>query len=118
MSSITAMKFSHLGIAISSLETALEFYRDLFGYKLLSGPFDDPLHKVSVCFIGTGNSDQPIIELVAPFGDASPVKQLLAKGIAAYHVCYEVDNLERVIQEARASGCTMVTQPLPAVAFQ
>jgi methylmalonyl-CoA/ethylmalonyl-CoA epimerase len=112
------MRFKHLGVAVANIQTALELYRDLFGYTLLSGPFDDPVHCVSVCFIGTENSDQPIIELVAPFGDSSPVKQILAKGIAAYHVCYEVQNMDEVLKHARATGCTVLTQPLPAVAFQ
>jgi methylmalonyl-CoA/ethylmalonyl-CoA epimerase len=112
------MRFKHLGVAVSNIGTALDLYRDLFGYKIIKGPIDDPVHKVSVCFIGANNSDQFIIELVAPLGQGSPVDQVLAKGITTYHVCYEVEDMDQALKHVKEKGCMVLGQPLPAVAFQ
>ena len=115
---MTSMTFSHLGIAVPSIAQALSLYQEIFGYRVLSGPFDDPIQRVSVCFIGTGIPGDMTIEIVAPLGDESPVNGLLAKGVSAYHVCYEVDDVDQVLAEVRAKGCIVVGKPAPAVAFE
>jgi len=111
------MRFKHLGIAVYDLDSVLASYKEVFGYKVLSGPFDDPAHKVSVCFIGTGSPGEFMIELVAPLGEGSPVEQMLTKGIGAYHVCYEVDDMDQALQDLKTKGCTILTRPLAATAF-
>jgi methylmalonyl-CoA/ethylmalonyl-CoA epimerase len=110
-------RLHHLGVAVPAIEAALSTYRDLFGYALVSGPFHDPLQKVSVCFVGSGRPGDVLIELVEPADGQSPVNKTLAKGIGAYHVCYEVEDLEGALAGARARGCVIVSQPVPAVAF-
>ena len=40
------MLIDHLGVAVADIEKALETYADLFGYKLLRGPYDDPTQQV------------------------------------------------------------------------
>jgi methylmalonyl-CoA/ethylmalonyl-CoA epimerase len=111
------VKFKHLGIAVADLDAVLEFYKDLFGYKVLSGPFDDPIHKVSVCFVGTGDRDEFTIELVAPLGCDSPVHHMVANQISAYHVCYEVKDVDEALKAVQSKGCMILSRPLPAIAF-
>ncbi len=113
----SSFTFRHLGVAVESLERAIPVYRDLFGYQLVSGPYDDPLQKVSVCFLGREAPGDIVIELVAPLGDDSPIRSMLAKGGSAYHVCYEVPDIENTLAELRAKGCIIVSKPVPAVAF-
>ncbi|MCI0486186.1 MAG: VOC family protein [Blastocatellia bacterium] len=112
------MKFSHLGVAVQNIERAVSVYRDLFGYRVLSGPFDDSTQKATVCFIGTGGEGDLVIELVAPLEDDSPVNRMLAKGASAYHICYEVDDIDRTLADSREKGCVIVSKPVPAVAFE
>ncbi len=93
-------------------------FRNLFGYQLLSGPFDDPIQRVSVCFLGRGIAGDISIELVAPLGDDSPVHRTLMKwGNSAYHACYEVPDLDQALAHLAANGCVIVSKPVPAVAF-
>ena len=68
--------FHHVGIAVRDLQTAIPNYKSLFGYNLISGPFDDPIQKVSVCFLSRGDGD-PALELVAPLGPNSPIDRIL-----------------------------------------
>jgi methylmalonyl-CoA/ethylmalonyl-CoA epimerase len=110
------LKFKHLGVAVPDLSKALAVYRDVFGYRMLSGPYADPVQKVSVCFLG-GATNEPQIELVAPLTEGSPVQNILKKGGGPYHLCYESDNLDDAMAELVAKGCLIVSEPVPAVAF-
>jgi len=111
------LRFAHMGVAVADLAKAQASFREMFGYELHSGPFDDPIQKVSVCFLGTSDRADPVIELIAPLGEDSPIKRLLAKGGGAYHLCYEVADIDKTLTESKAKGCVMVSGPVPAVAF-
>ncbi len=52
-----------------------------------------------------------------PASDLSPVSNFLKKGGGLHHVCYEIDDLESGLREARATGLAIVAAPTPAVAF-
>lgn len=103
---------------MTSLAKAIPTYESLFGYRLTSGPFDDPIQRVSVCFLGRALPGDICVELVAPLGPESPVHRTLTKGgNAAYHACYGTRNLDLAIAGLAARGCIVVSQPVPAVAF-
>ena len=110
-------QFHHLGVAVRDLGQAIPIYKALFGYELMSGPFDDPAQKVSVCFLSRGEGDMAI-ELVAPLGADSPVDRTLKKGGGAYHVCYEVANMDAAIAHLTGEGSFLLSGPVPAVAFE
>lgn len=112
------MKFSHIGVAVPDLEQAMATYRDIFGYSVRSGPFVDPIQKVSVCFLGLNGDTGVSIELVAPTGADSPVNRMLTKGISAYHLCYEVSDITEALEQVRSRGCIVLGKPVQAVAFQ
>jgi methylmalonyl-CoA/ethylmalonyl-CoA epimerase len=108
--------FHHVGVAVKDLGEAIPSYESLFGYKVVSGPFDDPIQKVSVCFLSRGEGDASI-ELVAPLGPNSPIDRTLKKGGGTYHVCYEVADLAEAISHLTSRGCMLLSGPVPAVAF-
>ena len=107
----------HVGVAVANLTASIQAYENVFGYRVLSGPFDDPIQRVRVCFLGNGSAGELAIELIEPLGSDSPVTRLLAKGGGAYHVCYNVANLDQALEEIRAKGCLVVAAPAPAVAY-
>jgi methylmalonyl-CoA/ethylmalonyl-CoA epimerase len=108
----------HLGVAVASMEKALTVYQGLFDYKLVSGPFSDPIQRVSVCFLGSGSANDITIELVEPLDDQSPIRKILEKGGGAYHICYEVADLDATLRTVADKGCVIVSRPAPAVAFE
>jgi methylmalonyl-CoA epimerase len=114
---IGAFTFAHVGVAVRDLAKSIPIYQDIFGYRLVSGPFDDPVQRVTVCFLGTGETKDVEIELVAPLSDDSPVNRLLAKGGGAYHVAYYVDDIIGWTAAARTKGCVLLGEPVPAVAY-
>ncbi|HTH50195.1 MAG TPA: VOC family protein [Candidatus Limnocylindria bacterium] len=115
---ISNADFHHLGVAVPDLSRALADYASIFGYVQSSGPFDDPIQKVSVCFIEHPQGKLPVLELIAPIGEDSPVKRLLKSGGGAYHICYSVADIEQTLVEVRGKGCLVISGPVPAVAFE
>lgn len=123
------MNLHHVGVAVTALAPAIAVHETVFGLHLVAGPFEDPLQKVAVCFLAgptvVAEPDgavprgprESLIELCAPLGDASPLAGFLKKQIGAYHVCYEVDDLDASLAHARAHACVLVSGPTPAVAF-
>ena len=111
------MKIHHLGIAVADMDAALAVYQNALGFVLDSEIFDDPIQSVQVCFLKAKCGDGFLIELVKPLGSASPVNGYLSKGIGAYHICYEVDEIEKTLAELRSRKCLPISPPVPAVAF-
>lgn len=108
--------FHHIGIAVPNLQTAIPIYEDLFDYKLISGPFDDGIQNVTVCFLSRGDGDTRI-ELVAPLRPNSPIARVLKQSGGPYHVCYEVPDIKIAIDHLTERGSMLVSGPAPAVAF-
>jgi methylmalonyl-CoA/ethylmalonyl-CoA epimerase len=115
-SNMDGFAFHHVGVAVQDMQTAIPLYKKLFNYELISGPFDDPIQRVSVSFLSRGAGDT-VIELVAPLGPKSPIDGVLKKGGGTYHVCYEVPDLTAAIAHLTEQGCLMLSEPVPAVAF-
>jgi methylmalonyl-CoA epimerase len=111
-------KLRHVGVAVPSLDPATDTLSTLFGYRVISGPFDDPIQKVSVNFLTQSDNDVAEIELIAPLGQDSPITAMLAKsGGGAYHLCFETSNIEQALVHAKNNGCIVISGPVPAVAF-
>ena len=112
-------KLLHVGVAVPSLGPAVEALTDLFGYKVVSGPYDDPIQKVTVLFLAKTARDVAEIELIAPLGEDSPIQSMLAKsGGGAYHLCFETNDIDGALEHAKRNGCIVVSAPVPAVAFE
>jgi methylmalonyl-CoA/ethylmalonyl-CoA epimerase len=109
--------FHHIGVAVRDLSKAIPIYKALLDYELKSGPFDDPIQNVSVCFLSRGEGDT-LIELVAPLGPNSPIDRTLKKGGGTYHVCYQVPNISAAIRHLTEQGSILLSGPVPAVAFE
>ncbi len=107
----------HVGVAVKNIQEAIPLYERLFNYRLLEQPVHDPIQKVSVCFLGRDKNEQILTELIEPAAEDSPIGRFLSKGIGAYHVCYETDNIEESLEKIRENKCIVISGPTPAVAF-
>jgi methylmalonyl-CoA/ethylmalonyl-CoA epimerase len=108
----------HVGVAVPEIDAAAKTLELLFGYRVISGPFDDPIQKVAVSFLTRSNDDLVEIELVAPLTADSPVRSMLNRnGGGAYHLCFETSDLERALAHVKSRGCIVVSGPAPATAF-
>ena len=111
---LTDALFHHVGIATKSIEkTALLYVKA--GYRMQQ-PVFDPKQNVKISFLEKQGS--PLLELVEPVDDTSPVCNIIKKvGVSAYHFCYEVLNIEKSIGELKEKKFVLLVKPVEAVAF-
>jgi methylmalonyl-CoA/ethylmalonyl-CoA epimerase len=112
-----SFSFHHVGVAVANLQQAAAFYSSAFGFEMVSGPFEDPIQKVAVCFLARSSDAIAPLELISPLVDTCPINNYLKKEIGAYHLCYEVADISRTLAHLRANKCLIIGKPVPAVAF-
>jgi methylmalonyl-CoA/ethylmalonyl-CoA epimerase len=107
----------HLGFVVSSISAVAEEFAVSISARWDGEIIHDPIQRVRVAFFSPADTRNPVFELVEPASDVSPVGNFLKKGGGLHHVCYEVDDLESGLREARGVGLVVVADPAPAVAF-
>ncbi|MFZ0977979.1 MAG: VOC family protein [Candidatus Acidiferrales bacterium] len=111
------MKLHHFGFVVKSIQDCGWSFAQALGASWDEKIFFDPLQKVRVTFFEGRNNADPLIELVEPGGEDSPVTQFLQRGGGLHHLCYEVDDLEGHLEFCKSVGNTIIRPPVPAVAF-
>ena len=111
------MKLHHIGVVVFSVKESGELYAEHLGMRALAPPVHDPLQRVIVQFWAQEGCSISI-ELIEPVGDDSPVAGFLGKGGGLAHLCYEVEDLEMALEDARQKGAIVISGPVPAAAFQ
>ena len=103
-------RMNHIGVAVPSVEAAMETYRRLYGATDFTAPFDMPAQGVRVGFVNLPNTQ---IELIEPLGENSPIVGFLAKNPKGgqHHVCFEVRDIHAAKAEMEASGAKVLGEP-------
>jgi methylmalonyl-CoA/ethylmalonyl-CoA epimerase len=100
-------KINHIGIAVTSLEAALPFYRDNLSMPF-AGIEEVAEQKVRVAMLEIGESK---IELLEPTSPDSPIAKFIEKnGVGIHHIAYEVDDIEAAIAKVMGDGGRMVDE--------
>ena len=107
----------HLGFVVSSISAVAEEFAVCISARWDGEIIHDPVQRVRVAFFSPVDPRNPVFELVEPASEVSPVGNFLKKGGGLHHVCYEIDDLESGLREARGVGLVIVAAPTPAVAF-
>ena len=111
---LDSFKFHHIGFAVKDTDATASVYEQ-GGYKRSSSVFD-PIQNVNICWLTKEGA--PIVELLAPVDELSPVNKSLEKvGVSPYHCCYVVHNIEEAVSELKRQRYIMVSKPAEAVAF-
>jgi len=111
------LKLHHLGFVVRSIQDCGASFAQSLGATWDGKITFDPIQKVSVAFFQGRSSADPLIELVEPGDDDSPVTRFLARGGGLHHLCYEVNDLEGHLEFCNSVGNTIIRPPVPAVAF-
>jgi methylmalonyl-CoA/ethylmalonyl-CoA epimerase len=100
-------KISHIGIAVTSIEEAALFYRDVLGMEF-EGTEVVAEQKVKVAFFVVGESR---IELLEPTAADSPVARFLEKnGPGVHHIAYEIADLEQRLAQLKSEGVRLIDE--------
>ena len=107
-------RLNHIGVATPSIEESVAVYRDMLGATKIGEKFALPEQGVWVCFVDVPNSQ---IELIEPYGEASPLKAFLEKNPKGgqHHVCFEVPDIIAARDEMAAKGATVLNDGKPRI---
>ena len=107
----------HLGFVVRSISAVAEEFAASMSAHWDGEITHDPIQRVRVAFFSPADARNPVFELVEPASELSPVSNFLKKRGGLHHVCYEIDDLDARLSEARSEGLVIVATPAPAVAF-
>lgn len=94
---------AHIGIAVTDVDAALAFYRDVLGIEAHSRDEVDGARIVHLDF------DSAEVELLEPLREDSPIaKFLVRRGPGIHHICYRVADLDQALDACRARGYTLI----------
>lgn len=110
--------FHHIGFVVASIQNSVEGFLQGLEAEWDGIIFHDPNQGVRVTFLHSKRAGNPVVELVEPAAEDSPVIPFLKRGGGLHHLCYEVDDLETQLQVSRGQKGIVVRPPLPAVAFE
>lgn len=100
-------QINHIGIAVSSLENHIPFYRDILGLTAL-GTEEVPEQKVKVAMFQVGEVK---IELLEPTSGESPIAKFIEKkGEGIHHIAYETDGIIKEIEGFQGKEIRMIDE--------
>ena len=99
-------RLNHIAIAVPDVAAAARKWETMLG-AAVSTPQTLPEHGVRIIFVTAPNCK---VELMEPFGDASPIAGFLARNEngGMHHICYEVDDIVAASQSLQAAGARVL----------
>lgn len=112
------MKLHHIGKVVKDLQEAITYHRETFGLEPMGEPVIDPNQKVEVVALNTGFGQEATLELIHPVSDDSPVNKFLKKGGGLHHLSFQVDDIQKAIQDLKSKGAIILGDVVPSTGFK
>lgn len=109
------MVIDHIGIVVRSLESGIQRWQAMFGYRLCSDIVVNTRQRVRVAFLAKEGSIT--IKLLEPADVHSPVSTFAAKGGGLHHICFRCADLRAEIPLLTENGARLLVGPQPGEAF-
>ena len=95
----------HIGIAVTSLETAIPYYETLLGTKCYATE-EVADQRVKTAFFKVGQTKIELLESTDPEGPIG--KFLEKKGPGVHHIAFAVDDVNAALQQANDAGIQLI----------
>lgn len=103
------LRIHHVGVAVSSLDESLKFYRDALGLDAVE-TVEVKQEMVRVAMLSAGEAR---IELLEPTAADSPIAKFLAKrGGGLHHIALRTNDLEAAVERLKREGARLVTEEI------
>ncbi len=103
-------RIDHVALVVRDLDTTLRFYRDILGIAP-SHMLDFPQEGVRIAFLPLGGANGSEIELLEPVNPEGSVARFLEqRGGGLHHICLEVPDIDRALEELRAAGAQVLDE--------
>lgn len=103
------MKLHHIGIVVPNIQQSIGELTKYLTFDTISLPTLIGSQKVNVCFLKMG---RPYLELIEPVNDTSPVTNFLNKGGGFHHMCFEVADIHKEIEEMEKKDARIIVKPV------
>lgn len=101
-------KLDHLGIAVRSIDEALQFYSQLLGLECAQRELVEQEHVVAAMVPLEGSR----LELLEPTAADSPVGRFLERrGPGLHHIALAVPSLEAAVARLKEGGARILNEP-------
>jgi methylmalonyl-CoA/ethylmalonyl-CoA epimerase len=98
-------RIAHVGLAVESIDAELPFFRDVLGMSEV--PVDDS-DGARITALSAGES---LVELLEPAGTDTPIGKFLAKrGAGIHHICFAVEDIDKMLQRCRDAGVRLIDE--------
>ena len=106
-------RINHVAIAVPDVVAAARQWETMLG-ATVSEPQTLPEHGVRIVFVTSPNGK---VEIMEPFGEASPIAGFLARheNGGMHHICYEVDDIVLASQSLQAAGARVLGDGLAKI---
>jgi methylmalonyl-CoA/ethylmalonyl-CoA epimerase len=95
----------HIGIAVSDLVKAIDYYEKVFGLKCFNIE-EVPEQKVRTAFLMVGQTKIELLETTDPGG---PIGKFIEKrGEGIHHIAFAVENIEEYLKLAENNGVKLI----------
>ncbi len=100
-------KVEHIGIAVSNLNSSVEFYEKVLGLKCYKIEEVEE-QKVKTAFFKSGDTK---IELLEGTSEDSPITKFIKKkGEGLHHIAYLVDDIQASLNELKQKGLKLIDE--------
>jgi methylmalonyl-CoA/ethylmalonyl-CoA epimerase len=97
----------HVGIAVSNIKDALDFYREALGLEV-EAPEEVGSQRVRAHFVPVGEA---ALELLEPTADDSPIARYVRKrGPGLHHITLRVDDIAAALAQLKARGVRLIDE--------
>ena len=102
------MKLHHVGIVVENIQESLGELTKFLEFEETILPTLIDSQKVNVCFLKSSNV---YIELIEPVEQHSPVKKFSDDGGGFHHLCFEVDDITKELNNMKDKGARVIVEP-------
>jgi methylmalonyl-CoA/ethylmalonyl-CoA epimerase len=108
---MTILRIDHIAVVVPELLDALDFWRSALDLTV-EHTEEIPEQETIVALMPVGESE---VELVQPTTETSGMAKFLAKrGAGLHHICFEVDDIDAVLEQLKTKGIQLINEE-PAI---
>jgi methylmalonyl-CoA/ethylmalonyl-CoA epimerase len=98
-------KIAHIGVAVKDIEEAERFYTEVLSLEVHDR---EQLKEIKASFIPVGDTAIELLQSTTPEGVIN--KFIAKRGEGVQHIAYQVDNIEKALEDLKAKGVALIDE--------
>ena len=103
------MKLHHVGIVVPNIRNSIGELGNFISFGKIGTKTMIGSQNVYVCFLQVGEC---FLELIEPAEENSPISNFLKKGGGMHHLCFEVKDIYKEIEQIVNNGGRLIVEPV------